>query len=433
MVKSKKITWLVFLSIAVGLIAGLILASNLDWTFQSRASSTTTGVKLGSDEPVPQELLDLEKTSRAFVAIVKKVSPTVVTITSEKTVKVRHPFSDFFGEDFFRFFQLPEGDVIQRGLGSGVIVSPDGYILTNHHVIKDADELNVLIEKEEYDAKVIGSDPKTDVAVIKIDKKDLPTIKFGDSDQLEVGEIVLAIGSPFSAALERTVTHGIVSAKGRTGLQIGGAELSYQNFIQTDAAINPGNSGGALVNLQGELVGINTAIVGQANVGIGFAIPINMAKWVMEQLLDKGKVVRGWLGVYIGPVDRKMARALGLDKAEGALVSEVVEDSPAGEAGVKAGDVIIEFDGKPIKDDNHLMNLVASYDPGSRVSMKIVRDGKEKILNVKLGERPDEAVAAAPSVEEKTGLGIRVQNLTRALAERYGYKNEEGVLVTDVQ
>ena len=429
-----------FLTLFVGVVIGLVVASNLDWTAKSVASSstvTTEKPELGDQAPVSKAILNAQATSRAFVEVVKKVSPAVVMITSEKVVRFRHPMTDFFGDEFFRrFFDVPERKFLQRGLGSGVIVSKDGYILTNHHVVKDADKVNVVYNKVEYPAKVVGSDPATDVAVIKIDvDEELPTIRFGNSDSVEVGEWVLAIGNPFAEMLEHTVTHGIVSAKGRRGLSIGGSQMRYQDFIQTDAAINPGNSGGALVNLKGELIGINTAIVGQANVGIGFAIPINMAKWVMEQLIEKGKVVRGWLGVWIQSVDDKLAKAYGLHEPMGALVTQVQDGSPAQKAGIKDGDLIIKLNGEKIEDSQQLTNLVASYPPGTEVEVEVIReDGKHKTFKVKLGERPDEETIAQggqPTSSEK--LGIRVQNLTNDLAKRLGYEGEQGVVISDVK
>jgi serine protease Do len=417
------------LLVFVGVVVGLILASNLNWTSSSAALSREgkSGVVLGDQGPESQAILEAQNTSRVFVEVVKKVAPAVVTITSEK--RIRNPWSDFF-----RDFGYGEEELLQRGLGSGVIVSKDGYILTNHHVIKDADRINVVYNRKEYKAKVIGSDPSTDVAVVKIDAdEELPVVRFGDSDKLEVGEWVLAIGSPFSEVLEHTVTHGIVSAKGRRGLGISGSQMRYQDFIQTDAAINPGNSGGALVNLRGELVGINTAIVGQTNVGIGFAIPINMARWVMEQLITKGKVVRGWLGVKIQSVDDKIARAYGLDRPMGALVVEVVEDGPAQKAGIKEGDLIIELEGQKIEDSQHLTNLVASYAPGTEVELVVIRDKGRKTFRVKLGERPEEEKLAQSGGSRSETLGLSVQTLTNDLASRLGYEGERGVVVTDVE
>lgn len=438
MLKSHRISLIVVVAIFVGVLAGLILASNLDWTQKIRASDEkepNAEIVLGSSEPVSQELLDLQRTSDAFVQIAKVASPAVVTITSESVVKFQHPLSQMFPEEFRRFFSAPEQDMIRQGLGSGVIVNPKGYILTNRHVIKDADEINVVIDRKKYPAKVVGSDSKTDIAVIKIDAEDLPTMKFGDSEKLQVGEWVLAIGSPIAEILEKTVTAGIVSAKGRSRLNIGGGEITYQDFIQTDAAINPGNSGGALVNLRGELIGINTAIVGQANIGIGFAIPINMAKWVMDQLISEGKVIRGWLGVYIQTMDGAVAESFGLDKPTGALVNEVMDDSPAEKAGIQAKDIILKVDGHKIVSSDELSNIIAAYKPGTRVDVLLLRKGKEKTVTIKLGRRPDED-ETEESVEEgdaATKIGIRVQDLSDEIARRFDLEDREGVIISEIE
>ena len=271
--KSRKNIVLLFLGVFIGMTAMLVLSANFSGLVGEVAASRNP-VPLGANEPVPEELAGLQNLSKAFVHVAQIANPAVVTINSTQTVK--QPSHPFLNDPFFRqFFDLPEGsqERVMRGLGSGVIVNPDGYIITNNHVISDADEITVTINRKEYEAKVVGKDPGSDVAVIKIEKSGLPTVNLGDSDKLQVGEWVMAIGNPFSDELQNTVTAGIVSAKGRSLSGLGsGSRLTYQDFIQTDAAINPGNSGGALVNLRGELVGINTAIVGQANVGIGFAI-----------------------------------------------------------------------------------------------------------------------------------------------------------------
>ncbi len=437
--KSRNYRILFVFAIFVGIVVGLIIASNFDMAEQgvaaSEGSGETPALSLGSSEPVPQELLGLENLSKAFVKVAEEVSPAVVTINSQAIVRTRNPFYD---DEFFRyFFRMPEQqEQVRRGLGSGVIVNADGYILTNNHVVSEADEVTVVFKGEEYDAEIVGTDPESDLAVIKIDKKDLPTLKLGDSEELKVGEWVLAIGNPFSDILQHTVTSGIVSAKGRSNLPIGGnRSIQYQDFIQTDAAINPGNSGGALVNLRGELVGINTAILGQANVGIGFAIPVNLAKDVMEQLISEGRVVRGYLGVMIESVDEDMAQAFDRDNAGGALVQRVVEDSPAEKGGIEPGDIILEVEGTEISDSNHLTNLIAGYEPDTKVDMVIWRDGKRKKISVSLDERPTsgepQAQPASQDVTEE--LGLEVQTLTSQLARRFGYEAEEGVLITDVR
>ncbi|NOY60659.1 MAG: Do family serine endopeptidase [Calditrichaeota bacterium] len=436
--KSQKFSIILIFAIFVGIVTGLIIASNFNLPLKGVAADsekeTVKPVVLGSNEPVSEELLGLEKFSKAFAKVAEKVSPSVVTISSQSVVKRRT--NPFFQDDFFRqFFNVPEEqEQILRGLGSGVIINPDGYILTNNHVVKDADELTVTIAKKDYDAKVVGTDPESDLAVIKIDKTGLPAIKLGNSDDLEVGEWVLAIGNPFDKIFRSTVTAGIVSAKGRTLPELGGGKIQYQDFIQTDAAINPGNSGGALVNLRGELIGINTAILGRANVGIGFAIPVNLAHSVMQQLISEGHVIRGYLGVMISNVSDEMAQFYKLDEAKGAFVNQVVEDSPAGKAGVKEEDIIIKLNDEKIENRDQLTNKVASYPPDSKVKLTVWRDGKEKVLTVKLAERPSGGIAKSEeSTKNENKLGIEVQDLTNELARRLGYEDGEGVIITSVK
>ncbi|MCJ7801763.1 MAG: trypsin-like peptidase domain-containing protein, partial [Candidatus Marinimicrobia bacterium] len=331
----------------------------------------------------------VKQLSSAFADIAEKANPAVVTITAEKVMKVEDQFKQF-GDFPFLHPQLPDQEFSSQALGSGVIVdAKKGYVLTNNHVVENAEEIQIkLIDKRIIPAKIIGTDPKSDLAILQIDAKDIKQITLGNSDKLRVGEWVLAVGSPFSANLSHTVTAGIVSALGRSYVMPGNDH--YENFIQTDAAINPGNSGGALLNLDGELVGINTAIatggMDRSNRGVGFAIPSNMIKKVMSDLIEKGYVVRSWLGVYIQPVEDKVARALDLSNRDGALVSDVVEDSPAGKAGIKTGDVIIEFNGAKIADPSHLKNIVSSTAPGNNSKVVIVRDGEWKTVNVKLEE-----------------------------------------------
>ncbi|MCX5801762.1 MAG: DegQ family serine endoprotease [Candidatus Eisenbacteria bacterium] len=430
--------------ILVGLTLGIYIASDVGLVRFGFGSEKGKAVTLGSSEQIPEGLLLLQNTSKAFVMVAKMVRPVVVTISSEKVVKSADvqrntpgsPFDEFFGDDFFgKFFRgpVPEGEMRQRGIGSGVIVSKDGYVLTNYHVIADADKIQVtLYNDKKYDAKVVGSDSKTDVAVIKIEADDLPVARFGDSRQMEVGEWVLAVGSPFSEQLEQTVTAGIVSAKGRSN--VGLAE--YEDFIQTDAAINPGNSGGALVNLRGEVIGINTAILSRTggNQGIGFAIPIEMAKKVMEDLVRQGKVVRGWMGVVIQNIDENMAQALGLEAPRGIVISEITKGGPAEKAGLRRGDVILEFNGKKVDDTVALRNMVVETKPGSRAEATILRDGNEKKVTLELGELPVEEAAPAETREKAVSeIGIEVETLTSALASRLGYEGEEGVVVTSVK
>jgi serine protease Do len=353
-----------------------------------------------------------------------------------------HPFREFFDEDFFdRFWGGPDGEGFRsRGLGSGVIVSEDGYILTNNHVIQDAEELTVrLLDDRELEGTIIGSDPESDVALIKVDADGLPAVRFGNSDRLDVGEWVIAVGSPFSENLAHTVTAGIVSAKGRNRVGI----VDFEDFIQTDAAINPGNSGGALVNTRGELVGINTAIATRSGFyqGVGFAIPVNMARKVMDDLLNEGRVVRGWLGVQIQPLDDDMAEGFGLDSKRGVIINDLTDGGPAEKAGLEHGDVILEFEGTGVKDADHLQALVAAQDPGSPAAVKVLRDGRRKTIHVDLGERPKNPIEAfrrdrGDDREEATPaagrLGLEVTPLTPSLARDLELDDAEGVVVQEV-
>jgi serine protease Do len=384
--------------------------------------------------PVPSE-----RTFPNFIDLVKKVKPAVVNISTTTIVKGpdlrewffggRGPFDDFFGEYFERFFgDIPQREYKQRSLGSGFIIDKEGYILTNNHVVEKAQSIKVkLYDSREYDATVVGRDPKTDIALIKINpKQSLPVAILGDSDKLEVGEWVIAIGNPFG--LEHTVTAGIVSAKGRV---IG--QGPYDDFIQTDASINPGNSGGPLFNLKGEVVGINTAIISGGQ-GIGFAIPINIAKGIVEQLKTKKRVVRGWLGVMIQKVTPEIAKNFGLKEPEGALVSDVVEGSPADQAGIKRGDIIISYDGKPIKDMETLPKLVASTEVGKKVKVKIIREGKTLEKEVTIAElKEEELMRAKKEPEIERNLGLVVQDITPEIARHLNLKDRSGVIVTDVQ
>lgn len=374
--------------------------------------------------------------SSAIADVAEKANPAVVTITAEKVIKMEDQFQQFGDFPFFHP-QLPDQEYSSKALGSGVIVNAKkGYVLTNNHVVENAEEIQIkLIDKRIIPAKILGTDPKSDLAVLQIEANNIKQIQLGDSDKLRVGEWVLAVGSPFSANLSHTVTAGIVSALGRSYVMPGNDH--YENFIQTDAAINPGNSGGALINLDGELVGINTAIatggMERSNRGVGFAIPSNMIKKVMSDLIDKGYVVRSWLGVYIQPVEDKVARALDLSNRDGALVSDVVEDSPADKAGIKIGDVLIEFNGVKISDPSHLKNVVSSTSPGKRSKVVIVRDGDWKTINITLEELEQESQVFATNNNNNMSLGIEVRDISNTLAERYEIDPESnGVLVTDI-
>jgi serine protease Do len=384
-----------------------------------------------------------QQLSEAFEAATKRVDPSIVPIFAEQVVEVRSPFAspmdpfrDFFGDDFFnRFFGSPQGGKqTVRSLGSGVIVSTDGYILTNNHVVARAQKLTVMLsDNNKYDARVIGTDPQSDVAVLKIDADGLAAAVLGNSDDVKVGQWVIAVGNPFQ--LMHTVTAGIISAKGRS--QLGLAD--YEDFIQTDAAINPGNSGGALADLDGRVIGINTAINSPSggSVGIGFAIPINMAKNVMETLITEGRVARGYMGILPQDIDDNLEAALQLKSTKGSLVGDVTAGGPADKAGIKRGDVITALDGRDIEDSNDLRNVVAQAKPQSHVKVTLIRDGKEKDVTIVLGERPssqgETGPGAAPEKERSVEkLGLSLQDLTPDIASQLGYQNERGVLVTAV-
>ena len=333
-----------------------------------------------------------------------------------------NPFGDFFGP-----FEGNQPDRKQQGVGSGFIMSKEGYILTNNHVVEGADQIKVkLAGGKEFEGKVVGRDPKTDLALVKIEgNADLQALKLGNSDDLKVGNWVVAVGSPFG--LEQTVTAGIVSAKGRV---IGSGP--YDNFIQTDASINPGNSGGPLINLQGEVVGINTAIIASGQ-GIGFAIPINMAKEVAPQLQKRGHVTRGLLGVAIQDVTPELAKSLGLKESKGALVSQVVPGGPADKAGIEQGDVIVSFDGRMVDDSKDLPRIVASTTVGKTVTVKLLRDGKEVESQAKVGEMEEENTTETEQSPIHPSLGVTVQNLTPQIARELGLKKSAGVVVTGVE
>jgi serine protease Do len=380
--------------------------------------------------------------TRSRVEVVQAAMPAVVNISTTRRARglpaPMHPFfsdpmfREFFGDEFFRRFP-PPSEQRELSLGSGVIVKPNGYIVTNYHVVAQAEEIKVLLDspRREFTAKLVGSDPKTDLAIIKIDAQKLSTLPWGDSDKLQVGEDVLAIGSPF--ALSQTVTAGIVSAVGRANVGI----ADYEDFIQTDAAINPGNSGGALINSKGELVGINTAIFSRTGgyIGIGFAVPSNMVRDVMHSLMTIGKVVRGWLGVSIQPVTPELAKQFQLPDTSGVLVSDVVAGSPAARAGIATGDVVLAYNDKPIDSPGLLRNLVASTEVGSEVKLTLLRDGERRTVGVRIDEQPKEARAEgqpqAPG-EESGGLaGVEVRDLTPEISQQLGLPPQmQGVVIS---
>ena len=391
----------------------------------------------GESPKISKKAIDLlTGTGNAMAEVAAAVKPAIVNISTSRTVKVgggSNPFSEdpffrhFFGDQYGR--QQPR-ERKSAALGSGVILSSDGFIITNYHVVKDADEIKVTIaNKGEFTGKVIGSDPKTEISVVKIDAKGLPTLPWGDSDSLKVGEIVLAVGNPFG--LNQTVTMGIVSATGRANVGI----ADYEDFIQTDAAINPGNSGGALVNARGELVGINTAIFSTSGgyQGIGFAIPSNMVKAIMNSLIKSGKVIRGWLGVSIQKITPELAKQFELKGENGALVSDVVENGPAQKAGLRRGDVILEYDGKKIDEPYHLRMMVANTLPGEEHILTVLRDKETIKLTVTVGELPAEAQQAEMGEYQNVLKGISVQDITSEISKKLNIPARvKGVIVGDI-
>ena len=429
------------LSLFISLIFTSSLALSADlWTEGRKASKRRVNQSLKHLSP------------KAYVNVAEAVGPAVVNISTTTVVKNTpfqsfqfrgkrngkegNPFGDFFGDDFFeRFFgspgaPTPEGQQRQQSLGSGFILNKDGYVVTNSHVVEKADEIKVILSDEtEFDAKVIGSDAKTDVALLKIkSNKRFPSVILGDSNAMKVGDVVVAIGNPFG--LSHSTTQGIVSAKERS---IGHG--AYDDFIQTDASINPGNSGGPLLNIHGEVIGINTAIFSRSggNQGIGFAIPINLAKGILSKLKKDGKVIRGWLGVLIQKVTEDHAKALKLGKRQGALISSVVKDSPAKDAGIQPGDVILKFNGKSIKDWHQLPILVANVEIGKTVPVEISRDGKRKTLRVKIAKAKEEKKTSVVQEASKTDkLGLKVKNLDENSARTLGVDVTKGVYVSEI-
>ncbi len=410
--------------IIMGLIAGLVLSSTL--------GINTNGYS--QEYKVPDKAVQtLTQVSDAMADLAAAVKPSIVNISTVSVVKTKGFQNPFFNDPFFKQFfgnqlQQPR-EQKQMSLGSGVIVDPNGIILTNNHVVKGAQKITVTINQNTYKGKVIGSDAKTDLAVVKIQATGLPAIRWGDSDKLRAGDTVLAIGSPFG--LTQTVTSGIVSAVGRANVGI----AAYEDFIQTDAAINPGNSGGALVNAKGELVGINTAIFSTTGgyEGIGFAIPSDMAKVVMNELIKTGRVIRGWLGVWIQPVNTELQKQFGLKSKQGALVSDFVEGSPAQKAGMERGDFIVKYNGKKVTDPNHLRNMVANTAPGAAVPITVIRAGKQVTLTVKILEQPRETAKAETPALQNALSGVDVQDITPSLRNELSLPARvKGVVVSRV-
>lgn len=386
-----------------------------------------------SDAPV-----SLGEFKNGFSSIIDPALPAVVNVSSTKVVK-RPNVPNLFMDPFFRQFfggQVPQQQEPQtqreQSLGSGVIVNPDGYILTNNHVVEGASDVEVFTQnRRKYHAKVIGTDPRTDVAVLKIDASGLSTLTFGDASKLKVGDLVFAIGDPFG--IGETATMGIVSATGRA---LGGAIEHYEDFIQTDAAINPGNSGGALIDGRGDLIGINTAILsgGGGNEGVGFAIPINLAHDIMNQIVEHGKVVRGYLGVSIQAVDPDMAKAFGLSQGGGALIGDVTPNGPAAKAGIQRGDIVLQLNGTPVTGADDLSLRIAQMAPGSVAHLQIYRNGRTQNINATLGEYPENAQEGQPSPSAGAALkGLQVQDLTASIRQQLGLPaGTTGVVVTSV-
>ena len=406
------------------------------------AAVLTTGIlshpdpALAKEKAVsPDTIQFLSKLSNALAEVADVVKPSVVNISTTSTVTMQEsPYGDLFNDPFFRRFFGDQQDHQKRkykssALGSGVIVSENGYILTNNHVVKGAEEIKVVLaDKREFKGKIVGTDPRTDLAVVKINAKGLPAARLGDSSKLRIGDVVLAVGTPFG--LNQSITMGIVSAVGRSNVGI--ADL--EDFIQTDAAINPGNSGGALVNTNGEVVGINTAIFSTSGgyMGVGFAIPTDMAKTVMESIIKHGKVIRGWLGVSIQNVTPELAKSLNLKEAKGALVAEVVSDSPADKAGIKRGDVIVALNGKAVEDSTALRNMVSAAAPGTIIKIDLIREGKSQSLSVTLAEFKEQK--QIKKAEYNNVLkGITVQELTASVRNQLGLQaNATGVVITEI-
>ena len=417
----------------VAVLAGMILA----WLAISGGSGGGAAPSAWASASVEPPMVPA-----SFSQLAETVGPAVVNIRTVKTLKGGGPVFRHFQREpggrenpFNEFFERFFGDEMQKefkqpSLGSGFIIDKDGYVVTNNHVIEDADQIKVKLDDEkEFDAQVIGRDASTDLALLKIKAaQELPLVKLGDSAQLKIGQWVVAIGSPFG--LERTVTAGIVSAKGRV---IGSGP--YDDFIQTDASINPGNSGGPLINMKGEVIGINTAIVASGQ-GIGFAIPINLAKGIIAQLKAGGEVTRGWLGVAIQDVSPEMADYYGVEAKKGVFVADVFKGDPADAAGIKPKDIIVEVNGQKVETTRQLTSLVADIPVGQTAKVKVLREGKPRVLDVKIGKRDDKRTAARGEAPEKRGedpLGLRVSALTPEIAQRFNIGETAGVIVTDVQ
>jgi serine protease Do len=420
--------------IVIGIVFGALLVSGFGLVRPSLAD-----VELGAPAPPVNLNADASSFSKAFIEVAKKVTPAIVQINVVSETK-ENPNQDFF----FFFRNLPKEE---KGSGSGIIISPDGYIVTNNHVIQGAKQVKVsLYDKRVFSAKVVGADPLTDIAVIKIDANNLPTAYLGNSDSVKVGQWVMAIGNPLS--LTSTVTAGIISAEGRGGLGLINSHYGVEDYLQTDAAINPGNSGGALVDLSGAVIGVNAAIAANGTdsyIGYGFAVPINLVKAVSKELIATGKVDRGYIGVSIGDIDDAMAKSLGLSKPEGVIIQSVLPDGAASKEDIKSGDVILKIDGQPVNQANELQSFIASKRAGDQVTLTLYRNGNEIQRTVTLKPRADETNAqptsnVSPNENENNEsnssatfdkLGLSVRNLTSDEKSQYSVNN--GVLITDIK
>jgi serine protease Do len=435
---TRKAPYWLLLVVAVALVVGGFLRTGMiRLPGRPVLGAEKVSVQVAKDT-TPASLADFKN---GFASVLGPALPAVVNISSTKIVKPQKVMPDFYNDPMFRQFfgdQLPPPSASPQSereysLGSGVIVNPDGYILTNNHVVSGASDVEVFTQdKKKFKAKILGTDPRTDIAVLRIEASGLAILSLADSSKLKVGDVVFAIGQPFG--IGETATMGIVSATGRS---LGSAIEHYEDFIQTDAAINPGNSGGALIDLRGNLVGINTAIIsgGGGNQGVGFAIPINLAHNIMDQIVEHGKVIRGYLGVSIQPVDPDMAKAFGLSHGGGALIADVTPNGPAAKAGVERGDIVLELNGQAVNGPDDLSLRISELAPGTVAHLKVFRSGQTKEMDMTLGEYPEKGTAATPGSEgAPAGLkGLQVQNLTRELARQLGLPpTETGVVVAEV-
>lgn len=427
-----------------GLLGAVAIALLVAWSPIHHSTAAGQGVNppIGTapsetlQKPALSSLNAAKQMSQAFVEVSQKVTPSIVMIVNEEKLQNSlgdDAFRQFFQDDQFgNFFGFTprQREQIQKTLGSGVVISSDGYIITNNHVVDNSTKLQVTLpDGGKVSAKIIGKDPKSDLALIKVDAQNLNPVRFGDYSAIQVGEWVLAIGSPFGEALQQTVTAGIISAKGRSNVGI----ADYENFLQTDAAINPGNSGGALVDLDGNLIGINTAIYSSngSNAGVGFAIPINIVQNVVTQLKTSGHVTRGYLGVTIQDLSAGLQKSLKAGDRHGAIVSDVQKDSPAEEAGLKPYDIITSVNGQTVRDNSELRNMISSMKPGSKVELGVIRNGEEKAFTVKLTEMKDDQPSAGMREQEQS-LGLEMQDLTPRIARELGTDQEHGAVITKV-